>query len=368
MRSKSEYKRPALTQEEIRIRKRYIGATFVTCIVIALVAGSIHVVELGSNRMQELRDNAGYDLKHEHKKIRAAGEDLFVNVLHERGVTHTITYTMEEAEGLLPTKQWKKLEEQVVIPAGSFKMGTDSLKTDVQNRPEHTVYLPSYAIDKYLVTNSQYARYVAQTGHRVPLNWNDGRFSPQRVLHPVTMVSWFDARDYCEWMGKRLPTEAEWEKAARGEDGRRWPWGNVMDTQRLNTYYNVGSTTAVDKYDNGVSPYGVYDMAGNVLQWVADDFNPYPQSTASDSIFRGKKQVVSDDREDQRKKIARFVETDEKYKVVRGGSWKGDPFSTSSYHRGYQWPNLTSDFFGFRCVSDINVPKTEVTKNDPSKS
>ncbi len=367
MNAKIKNKRPSLTPAEIAIRKRYIGATFVTCIVIALVAGTIHVVQLGANRMQELRDNAGYDLKDEHKKIRGAGESLFFNVFHERGVTHTITYTMEEAEGLLPMKQWLRLEERVEIPAGVFTMGTDSLKSDVQNRPEHKIDLPAYAIDKFLVTNSQYARFVAQTGQRVPLNWSDGHFSPERVMHPVTMVSWFDAKAYCGWMRKRLPTEAEWEKAARGDDGRRWPWGNVMDTQRLNTYYNVGSTTQVDKYVNGVSPYGVHDMAGNVVQWIADDFNPYPKSAASSSIFAGKKQIVSDDPSDRKKKIAKFVLTEEKYKVMRGGSWKGDPFSTSSYHRGYSWPNLTSDFYGFRCASDSATQQTEVTKNVSAK-
>ena len=367
MNTKTDYKRPSLSQAEIIQRKKYIGATFVTCVVVALVAGSIHVVQLGANRMQELRDSSGYDLKDEHKKIRAAGEDLFVNVFHERGVTHDITYTMDEAEGLLPTKQWLHLEQQISIPAGPFSMGTNSLKSDVQNRPEHVVDLPAYSIDKFLVTNSQYARYVAQTGHRVPLNWSDGRFPSEKVMHPVTMVSWFDAKGYCGWMGKRLPTEAEWEKAARGDDGRRWPWGNVMDTKRLNTYYNVGSTTAVDTYANGVSPYGVYDMSGNVIQWIEDDFNPYPKSEASDSVFKGKKQVVSDDINDRKKKVAKFIETEDKYKVMRGGSWKGDPFSTSSYHRGYSWPHMASDFYGFRCAKDAEPKKTEVMKIESSK-
>lgn len=368
MNSKTNFARPDVSERDLIKRKQYIGATFITCIVLALLGGTIHVVQLGAQRMQELRDSSGYDLKNEKDKIRAAGEDLFINVLHERGVTHTITYTMDEAEGLLPTKQWIELETAIAVPAGTFLMGTNSLKSDIQNRPERNVMLPAYSIDKYLVTNSQYARYVAQTGRRVPLNWNDGKFPPERVMHPVTMVSWFDAKEYCEWVGKRLPTEPEWEKAARGDDGRRWPWGNVMETKRLNTYYNVGSTTAVGTYDNGVSPYGVYDMAGNVVQWVQDDFDPYPKSSASASIFAGKKQVVSDNPDDRKKKVAKFVVSEEKYKVMRGGSWKGDPFSTSSYHRGYSWPNLTSDFYGFRCAKDIEPMKTEVTGNVSSKT
>jgi len=361
-------KRPSksLSKDEIAVRKRYIGATFVTCIVAALVGGTIHVVQLGSNRMQELRDQAGYDLSKENEKIRAAGEDLFRNVFHERGVTHTITYTIEEADGLLPVKQWKHLENMVEIPAGEFTMGTDNLKTDAQNRPSHKVFLNSYSIDRHPVTNAQYARFVAFTGHRVPLNWSEGKFNPEKLLHPVTMISWFDAKDYCEWTGKRMPSEAEWEKAARGSDERRWPWGDVMDTNLLNTYYNVGSTTQVGSYEGGASPYGVLDMAGNVLEWVDDDFEPYKKSSAPESIFIAKKQVVSDDPKDRDMKVANFVDTDKKYKVMRGGSWKGDPFSTSSYHRNYSWPNLTSDFYGFRCVKDADVQNTKVSKNETS--
>ncbi len=352
MKSKLEHPKRVLTPEQIAIRKRYIGATFVTCVVLALVGGTIHVLELGASRMQQMRDLAGFDLQDEDKRIRAAGEDLFRNEFHERGVTHTVTYTVEEAEGLLPVNEWKRLESMAKIPAGEFVMGTDNLKTDAQNRPAHKVNLPAYEIDVYPVTNAQYARFVAETGHRVPLNWAKGRFNPELAMHPVTMISWFDARDYCEWAGKRLPTEAEWEKAARGTDGRRWPWGNVMDVQKLNTYYSVGSTTPVNAFPEGVSPYGVYDMAGNVQEWVADNFEPYKNTDAPQIVFKGKKAVASTDKEDQKKKIAKFVETDEKYKVMRGGSWKGDPFSTSSYHRSYSWPNLTSDFYGFRCAKD----------------
>ncbi len=352
MKFKSQHAKRILTPDEIAIRKRYIGATFVSCIVLALIAGTIHVLELGANRMQELRDKAGYDLEDEHTRIRAAGEDLFRNVLHERGVTHTVTYNSEEASGLLPVNEWLRLETMALVPAGEFTMGTDSIKTDAQNRPAHIVNLPAYEIDKYTVTNAQYARYVAATGYRVPLNWSKGRFKPALAVHPVTMVSWFDAKAYCEWNNKRMPTEAEWEKAARGTDSRRWPWGNVMDVKKLNTYYSVGATSPVHAYPEGASPYGVVDMAGNVIEWVADNFEPYRDTEAPKMIFVAKKQIVSDDKDDRNKKIAKIVETDEKYKSMRGGSWKGDPFSTSSFHRGYSWPNLTSDFYGFRCARD----------------
>jgi len=359
-------KKTALSDEQLAVRKRYIGATFVTCMVAALVFGSIHVVQIGSKRMDEMRAQAGYDLKDEDKKIRAAGEDLFRNVLHERGVSHTITYTVEEISGLLPIIEWQRLEMMVEVPEGEFIMGTDNKKTDSQNRPAHKRSLDTYYIDKYPVTNAQYGRFVAGTGHRTPINWSKGKFVPGKVFHPVTMVSWFDARDYCEWAGKRLPTEAEWEKAARGTDERRWPWGDVMDTKLLNTYYNVGSTTPVGMYEGGASPYGALDMAGNVAQWIADDFDPYSETDASQEIFKAKMPVVSKDKKNRDKKVADFVETELKYKVMRGGSWKGDPFSTSSFHRNYSWPNLTSDFYGFRCVKDSEPLNTEVASNESS--
>ena len=353
--NKTKTKRTAspLTNEERLIRKRYIGATFVTCVVLALVGGAIHVVKLGANRMAELKSSAAFDLNNEHERIQAAGEALFHNQQHEHRALHNVTYTMEQAEGSLPDKQWVELEKVVVVPAGEFVMGTDNLKTDAQNRPAHKVFLDTFAIDKYPVTNAQYAQFVAQTDRRVPLHWKGGKFKPEEVLHPVTMVTWFDAKAYCAWAGKRLPKEAEWEKAARGTDERRWPWGNVMDTKRLNNYYNVGKTTSVFTYKNGVSPYGAFDMAGNVQEWVFDSFERYKGSDAPSIIFVAKKQVASDDKEDRKAKMGKFINTDKKYKVMRGGSWKGDPFSASSYHRGYAWPNSTSDFFGFRCASDV---------------
>lgn len=347
-------KRRTLTNEQLRQRKRYIGATFVSCVVLSLIFGTIHVLDLGANRLNEMRDKAGYDLSKEKEKVRAAGEDLFRTDAHEKRLSHTVTYTIEEAHGLLPANQWIELEKMVLIPEGEFVMGTDSLKTDAQNRPEHRPFLPAYYIDKYPVTNAQYARFVAETNHRPPLHWENGKIPPGLELHPVTMVTWFDARDYSAWAKKRMPTEAEWEKAARGVDGRRWPWGNQMEPTKLNTYYHVGSTTEVTAYPEGASPFGIFDMSGNVIEWVANDFLPYTDSEAPESLFSAKVPTLADNPAERNMRMVDFIETEERYKVMRGGSWKSDPFSTSTYHRSFSWPNFTSDFYGFRTAKDAS--------------
>jgi iron(II)-dependent oxidoreductase len=303
--------------------------------------------------MQQMRDLAGYDLHKEKDRIRAAGQDLYLADRHEKGRTNDVTYTVEEANNLLKPEQWKKLAEMVVVPAGEFVMGTDSLKSDSQNRPKHSVSIPSYKIDKYPVTNAEYALFVAETGHRPPIHWVHGKIPEGIELHPVTMITWYDASAYAEWAGKRLPTEAEWEKAARGSDGRRWPWGDHMESSRLNTYYNIGSTTEVGSYPQGASPYGVLDMAGNVQEWVANDFIPYSGTTAPQTMFAAKVPQIPTDAKDRSLRMVEFVETEERYKVMRGGSWKSDPFSTSAYHRNFSWPNFASDFYGFRTASDL---------------
>lgn len=342
-----------LDPAERKRRKRFLSATFITCIVLVVVGGSLHVVKLGAIRMEEMRSLATYNLKEESAHIRAAGEDIALHAQNEYQLIHTASYTAAEAEALLTKERWQELETTVLIPPGSFLMGTNLDSANLTDRPQHTVDLPAYRIDKYLVTNAQYARFIAATGHRPPLDWKDGKIPQGTLLHPVTMVNWYDAAAYAKWAGKRLPTEAEWEKAARGTDGRRWPWGNTMEPTRLNTYYNAGSATDVNTYTNGVSPYGVFDMAGNVNEWTEDNFLPYKGSAASAEVFKGKvARVLSS--EDRAMKISDFVTVDRRYKVMRGGSWKGDPFSTATYHRDYALPNLASDFYGFRCASSAN--------------
>lgn len=352
MKDKMNLRRGFSNPGQVDSRKRYLAATVVSCIAVAMVFSALHVIKLGSNRMEDMRNRATYDLAEMKSRLRAAGEDLQRHGDNETGKT-AVGYTAAEVEQLLTPEQWRLVEEIVTVPAGEFRMGTNRERDDAYNRPEHTVMLPAYQIDKHLVTNAQYARFVVATGRRPPLHWEKGKILPGLAMHPVTMVSWADAAAYAKWAGKRLPSEAEWEKAARGTDGRRWPWGNQMDVTRLNTYYNVGGTTPVDKYPSGASVYGVLDMAGNVSQWLADDFLPYPGTDAPADVFRAKIAQATAP-EDHNMKVVDLVSTDRRYKVLRGGSWKSDPFSTSTYHRNFQWSHMASDFFGFRCAKNVD--------------
>ena len=218
----------------------------------------------------------------------------------------TITPTVEVEQPTMGSTRISEIDqmEQVFIPAGEFIMGSDDIEAQrsVENGraypeiPAHTVYLDDYWIDKYEVTNAQYALCVAD-GACTPPHSNDADVyrhyydNPEFANYPVVWVSWFAARAYCEWAGRRLPTEAEWEKAARGTDGRKYPWGNeevtgeranfcdVNCTRTIaNELYDDGysGTAPVGSYPAGASPYGVMDMSGNVWEWVSSLIMPYP--------------------------------------------------------------------------------------------
>jgi len=347
-----------ISPEGLVKRKRFFVATLVTCAAAAIIGGSLHVVELGSNRMADMRDKAGYDLKDEAAHIRAAGEDIVLHRMHKGREIGNVSLSVMEVEAMLPEATWTDLASFIDIPAGEFKMGTDRRQTDVQNTPEHVVTTAAYKISRYPVTNAQYAKFVAETGHRAPQHWDGGKTLPSQLLHPVTMVSWFDGRDYCQHQGGDVPTEAQWEKAARGVDGRRWPWGDMMTTENLNTYYNVGSTTDVTRFKDGASVYGVMDMAGNVSEWTRDEFLPYSGSDAPNEIFEAKMGVATTPL-DRALKVVELVAVEAKYRVMRGGSWKSDPFSTATYHRNYSFPQYASDFYGFRCVVETSTQTSQ---------
>jgi eukaryotic-like serine/threonine-protein kinase len=169
----------------------------------------------------------------------------------------------------------------VYVPAGEFLMGSTYADTFAQEDefPQHTVYLDAFWIDQYEVTNKQYAQCVAAGACKAPKNTGSTMResyygNPEFDDYPVIEMRWQDANAYCIWAGRSLPTEAQWEKAARGTDGRMFAWGNDnLNESLLNYNKNVGDTTKVGSYEAGKSPYGAYDMIGNVWEWVADKYS-----------------------------------------------------------------------------------------------
>jgi len=242
-------------------------------------------------------------------------------------------------------------DEMVLVPAGSFLMGSDK-KVDknayAPEFPRRSVYLDGFEIDKYEVTTVQFLRFVLATNRPPLLDWryDGGNFQESMAAHPVMHVSWDDADAYCKWAGKRLPTSAEWEKAARGDDGRLYPWGNqppgpsranfgrtglsgpVRDRpERLMLYPPIIS---VNKYENAVSPYGVYQMSGNVAEWTADWYDANYYKTAPDRNPKGPERGTQ--------------------KAFRGGGWIDSSPSIRPAQRNGADPNTKMNWLGFRCA------------------
>jgi iron(II)-dependent oxidoreductase len=229
----------------------------------------------------------------------------------------------------------------VLVPAGEFLMGSDPHRDRAagpQEQPQHRVFLDAFKIDRYEVSNVEYLRYVLATGADWPQFWRGKPFADKMALHPVINVSWEEADAYCRWVGKRLPTEAEWEKAARGDDGRMFPWGDEPAGWIKSNIAHPGSKRGakypplanIDRYDKGVSPYGVYQLAGNVSEWVSDWFDPEYYRRSPDRNPQGP------ERGD--------------LKVFRGGSWNEDPEVARSAGRNGGEPARRSYLTGFRCA------------------
>ncbi|MBM3262671.1 MAG: SUMF1/EgtB/PvdO family nonheme iron enzyme [candidate division Zixibacteria bacterium] len=172
--------------------------------------------------------------------------------------------------------------EWIDIPSGVFLMGSGASEANEalfhEETPQHDVYLPAFCISRVPVTNAQYRVFVEITGYPAPGHWTGGAVSPGMEHHPVVYVDWQDAAAHCVWAGGRLPTEAEWEKAARGTDGRRFPWGDTPPDPRHAQFGQTRclATTPVDAHSVGASEYGALDMAGNVWEWCASLYFPYP--------------------------------------------------------------------------------------------
>ena len=178
----------------------------------------------------------------------------------------------------------------VTIPAGEFTMGSDIRPDGLKDRPalyepEHTVDLPAYQIHVFEVTNAEFTRFQIEGDYVAEGDWR--RFSSiEKGYYPVANVTWEDAKGYCEWIGGRLPTEAEWEKAARSPDGRPYPWGDKWDPTKSNCNEKGHQTLVeVGEIETDSSPYDVRDMMGNVQEWVSDEFMAYPRSPARENPY-----------------------------------------------------------------------------------
>ena len=246
----------------------------------------------------------------------------------------------------------------ILIPQGAFIMGTDietfygtalanSEHAKLDEAPMHVRFLESYFIEKYPVTNAEYAAFVRETGHRPPPHWKNGAFAPETATFPVVHVSWHDSNSYARWAGKRLPTEAEWEKACRGPDGRTYPWGDAFvsldsdstepaEKQAGTTQILTVSLAPVGTRPATASPYGVGDAVGNVWQWTEDWYHRYPEATPTKS-----------------KEAAEGTQ-----KVLRGGSWLEARDGTAERYfrcanRLYAPPDYAAANIGFRCVREV---------------
>nr|WP_290227638.1 SUMF1/EgtB/PvdO family nonheme iron enzyme [Trichocoleus desertorum] len=287
---------------------------------------------------------------------------------HESQHSETISFLLQLHRWTSGAKPQPKLQppqlqaaprtwgEMICIPAGSFEQGNDSLDAIDNERPVHLVHLDTYWIDRYPVTNEQYRRFIAAGGYdhsewwstagwqwrqtntiTQPLYWQD---EPAWADHPVCGVSCHEAEAYARFIGKRLPTEAEWEKAAswhpQTQQRQTYPWGEIFPSaEQCNHDHLQGQTTAVDAYPSGQSPYGCYDMLGNVWEWTAswfdgyDGFEFYP--------YRGYSQVYFDGQ----------------HRVLRGGSWVTRPWGLRSAFRNWYDPGTRQILAGFRCAQDV---------------
>ncbi len=264
--------------------------------------------------------------------------------------------------------------DMVFIPAGQFIFGTD--KKDTQGnllsmgvpkplyedeRPQQKPFLKGFYIDRYEVTNRRYKVFVDDLGYVVPEYWENKTYPAGQENHPVVWVSWFDAANFCDWAGKRLPTEKEWERAARGKEGREYPWGDTFQKENANLPVNARSKTklsAVGSFPQSATPDGLQDLVGNVWEWVNDDYKAYPGNDKPGENF------------------------DKGYKVLRGvsvaniGHFPGEfyekvlkEFARSGY-REFAAPESGGPDVGFRCASGAppkhyQDPKQKTAKAGP---
>jgi toxoflavin biosynthesis protein ToxD len=255
------------------------------------------------------------------------------------------------------------IEPQMVhIPLGIFLMGTTDIQAKQainegamemfvkEEQPQHEVELSEYFIGKYPVTNREYQAFIRDTKYSPPNNWDNDQYPAQKGEHPVIAVSWNDAQEYCKWLSQktgkhyRLPSEAEWEKAARGMDGRVYPWGNDFDSKKCNVLDSkIGDTTPVGTFteEGGDSPYGCADMSGNVWEWCNDGYELDEYKKRSSKTIRDPS----------------GPEKDNGIKCMRGGSWGVNRNFARVSSRSYYDPRFKEGFIGFRLYCSASSTK-----------
>ncbi len=251
----------------------------------------------------------------------------------EKGAKEVVTgqKQVQDKPAAAPPQAQPQEGAMVVVPAGEFIMGSAAGDSDEQ--PEHKVYLDTFSMDVYEVTVGQYAAFLAAKGIDQPSDWKTMN-QPANQKRPIANVDSTDAFLYCKWAGKRLPTEAEWEKAARGTDGRIYPWGNDLPTPLhanfgKSDWNNHGVLATIGSFEAGKSPYGIYDMAGNVWEWVSDfyDYNYYKSSPSKNPAGPSTGGT----------------------RAIRGGAWNSNPRAMRSSNRSLISPT-DQGLNGFRCA------------------
>ncbi len=252
------------------------------------------------------------------------------------------------AFGEAPLPMEKDPVEMIEIPAGTFIRGSAPGEGRLDEQPQRKIYVDSFSIDKYEVSNARYMTFLQETLHKAPFNvYGEGSLTDEDQIEnlPVVQVTWHDAVDYCFWAGKRLPTEAEWEKAARGNSSRLYPWGDQPPSQERAMYESEwkGKHTllGVDSLPKGQSIYGVFQLAGNVREWTQDWYDPEYYLHAPDHNPKGPEIGI--------------------LKVIRGGSWRSFDSDLRVTSRGKGGFALKTHGIGFRCVRDINLPAAKTT-------
>jgi len=290
-------------------------------------------------------------------------------VTWEDGV-RTLAYTVKPAKPLtdepipepelIPEPEPEPIvpDNMVLIPEGEFRMGSDGGDADPDEQPEHTVYLDAFYIDVHEVTNAGYKQFVLanpewqkemidarlHSGNYLE-DWHGNNFPGGQGDRPVRYVSWYAAMAYAEWVGKRLPTEAEWEKAARGRlERKKYPWGNQIAARRANYGEHLGQTTPVDEYPP--NDYGVYDMAGNVWEWCLDAYQAdFYANSPRENPIAGANNVDE---------IANRFLNRGADRVIRGGGWNSNPEWLRVTNRHGTAPSYSGiGALGFRCAQDV---------------